>query len=76
MRSDKVSIPVLLVHGRDDTVVPLEQSEIMADALKRAGKPVELIIQKGEDHWLSSGETRREMLQATMAFVEKHNPPN
>lgn len=73
---DRVAIPVLLVHGRDDTVVPLEQSQIMAEALSKAGKPVELIVQKGEDHWLSRGETRREMLEATMAFVEKHNPPN
>ncbi|TAL36032.1 MAG: S9 family peptidase [Phenylobacterium sp.] len=73
---DKVSIPILMIHGRDDTVVPLEQSEIMADALRKAGKPVELIVQKGEDHWLSRGETRGATLEATMAFVEKHNPPN
>lgn len=72
----KVAIPVLLIHGRDDSVVPLEQSRIMADALKKAGKPYELVVQKGEDHWLSRGETRLEMLQATMAFVERHNPPN
>lgn len=72
----QVSTPVLLIHGRDDSVVPLEQSQIMADALKKAGKPYELIVQKGEDHWLSRGETRAEMLTATMAFVEKHNPPN
>ena len=72
----KVTIPILMVHGRDDTVVPLEQSQVMADAMRKAGKPVELIVQKGEDHWLSRGETRREMLEATMAFVEKHNPPN
>jgi dipeptidyl aminopeptidase/acylaminoacyl peptidase len=75
-RVDRITIPILLVHGKDDTVVPLEQSQIMADALQRAGKPVELIVQKGEDHWLSRGETRFEMLKATMAFVEKHNPPN
>ena len=56
--------------------MPLEQSQIMADALRAAGKPVELIVQKGEDHWLSRGDTRLEMLTATMAFVEKHNPPN
>src|SRR5204863_9106812 len=49
---DKVKIPVLLIHGKDDTVVPLEQSQIMADALKKAGKPVELVVQKGADHWL------------------------
>lgn len=74
--ADKVTIPVLLIHGRDDTVVPLEQSQIMAEALERAGKPYELVVQKGEDHWLSRGETRLEMLQATMAFVEEHNPPD
>jgi len=73
---DRVSIPILMVHGRDDTVVPLEQSRIMAEALQKAGKPVELVVQKGEDHWLSRGETRLEMLTTSMAFVEKHNPPN
>ena len=41
-------VPILLIHGKDDTVVPLEQSQIMADALKRAGKPVELVILDGE----------------------------
>lgn len=71
----KVDIPILLIHGRDDTVVPLEQSQIMADALKKAGKPHEFIVQPGEDHWLSRGETRLQTLTATMAFVEKHNPP-
>ncbi|HEX7948661.1 MAG TPA: S9 family peptidase [Phenylobacterium sp.] len=73
---DKVTIPILLIHGKDDSVVPLEQSQIMADALRKAGKPVELVVEKGEDHWLSRGETRLAMLQATMAFVEKNNPPN
>ncbi|RAK65549.1 alpha/beta hydrolase family protein [Phenylobacterium kunshanense] len=76
LQASKIDIPILIIHGRDDTVVPLEQSQIMADALKKAGKPYELIVQKGEDHWLSRGETRSEMLAATMAFVEKHNPPN
>lgn len=74
--ADQAAIPILLIHGRDDTVVPLEQSQIMAEALRKAGKPVELIVQKGEDHWLSRGDTRLETLTATMAFVEKHNPPN
>jgi dipeptidyl aminopeptidase/acylaminoacyl peptidase len=73
---DQVKVPVLLIHGRDDTVVPLAQSEAMADALKKAGKPVELVIQKGGDHWLSNSDTRLQMLATTMAFVEKNNPPN
>ncbi|MFL5295957.1 MAG: alpha/beta hydrolase family protein [Phenylobacterium sp.] len=68
--------PILLVHGKDDTVVPLEQSRIMAEALQRAGKPVDLIVQPGADHWLSRGDTRLQMLDAVVAFLEKHNPPH
>ena len=64
--------PVLLIHGRDDTVVPLSQSEVMSKALKRADKTVELIKLKGEDHWLSSSETRLHTLKAMSAFVDKH----
>ena len=75
-RGDKVNIPILLIHGRDDSVVPLEQSRLMADALKKAGKPVEFVELKGEDHWLSRGETRIQTLSAVIAFLEKHNPPN
>jgi dienelactone hydrolase len=70
----RADAPVLLIHGKDDTVVPFEQSKAMERALKGAGKPVELVVLKGEDHWLSRGETRLQMLQAAVAFVEKHNP--
>lgn len=73
---DRIEAPILLIHGRDDTVVPFEQSKLMADALKKAGKPVELVALQGEDHWLSRGETRLQMLTAMVAFLEKHNPPN
>jgi dipeptidyl aminopeptidase/acylaminoacyl peptidase len=73
---DAVSIPVLLIHGRDDTVVPYEQSSAMLDALRHAGKQVELVPLKHEDHWLSSSETRRQMLEASVAFLRAHNPPD
>lgn len=68
--------PVLLIHGKDDTVVPYKQSMVMADALKDAGKPHEFVTLAGEDHWLSKSDTRLKMLQATIAFVERHNPAN
>ena len=71
---DKVKAPVLLIHGVDDTVVKYEQSQLMANALHAAGKPVEFVTLKGEDHWLSRGETRTQMLQAMMKFVEANNP--
>jgi acetyl esterase/lipase len=75
-RAGEADIPILLLHGRDDSVVPISQSRRMAEALRAAGKPVELVELAGEDHWLSRGETRLQMLQATVAFLEKNNPPN
>lgn len=74
--AERVAGPVLLVHGADDTVVPFEQSRTMAEALKKAGKPVELVTLEGEDHWLSRGATRLQMLTAVVGFLEKHNPPD
>jgi len=71
----QASAPVLLIHGKEDTVVPFEQSQIMERALRGAGKPVEFVTLKAEDHWLSREATRAQMLQATVAFVEKNNPP-
>ena len=67
--------PILLIHGKDDTVVPFEQSSKMADALKDAGKPHELVVLRREDHWLSRADTRLQMLEEAVAFVQQHNPP-
>jgi dipeptidyl aminopeptidase/acylaminoacyl peptidase len=73
---DAVSVPVLLIHGRDDTVVPFEQSTLMYDALRRAKKDVELVALKHEDHWLSRSDTRLQMLQTSITFLRTHNPAN
>lgn len=73
---DKADAPIQLIHGRDDTVVPIQHSWRFRDAMKRVGKSVEFVELPGEDHWLSGGDTRLAMLQAQIAFLEKHNPPN
>ncbi len=73
---DSVNVPVLLIHGKDDTVVPYEQSEVMLKALTKANKKVDLVTMKKEDHWLSRGETRLLMLQSSIAFLKANNPPD
>jgi dipeptidyl aminopeptidase/acylaminoacyl peptidase len=73
---DAINVPVLLIHGRDDTVVRFEQSEDMFDAMKHAKKSVEMVTLKNEDHWLSRSETRLQMLQSSVAFLRAHNPPD
>lgn len=42
--------PTLILHGDADTVVPLQQSEIIVEKFKEVGVPVELIVKKGARH--------------------------
>lgn len=72
--ADRLSAPLLLIHGEIDTIVQPEQSRLMDDAARRAGKPVELVTLKGEDHNLSRGSTRLEMLRATADFLRANLP--
>lgn len=70
--ADRINAPVLLIHGRDDSVVPLQQSETMRNALRREDADVELIDIVGGDHWLSYAETRVVVLEAMEAFLAEH----
>jgi dipeptidyl aminopeptidase/acylaminoacyl peptidase len=72
--AERADASILLIHGEDDTVVPTIQSVEMERKLRAAGKPVEFLRIKGEDHWLSQDATRKQVLAAALAFVEKHNP--
>lgn len=68
------SSPILLIHGENDTIVPYEQSLILDRALRRAGRPVELVTLQSEDHFLSTAATRTQMLEAMGRFLEQHLP--
>lgn len=75
-QASRASAPIQLIHGEDDTVVKIEHSRRMSEALKAAGRPVELVVLKGEDHWLSNGETRLQMLTESARFLKTCNPPD
>jgi acetyl esterase/lipase len=67
----KASAPFLIVHGDADPLVPLAQSELLHDALKKAGVPVELITLKGAGHGgaqFNSATTT----ESVAKFLEKH----
>lgn len=69
---EKITIPIMLVHGTRDKVVPLHQSENMADELEDMDKPVEFVELKKGDHYLSKGHNRMKALEAIATFVAKH----
>lgn len=67
-----IDVPVLLIHGREDSVVPQDQSEKMYEALKATGKPVNLIEIDDGDHWSSNEKTRLKTLRALAGFIEQN----
>ena len=70
----RASCPVLLIHGSDDTVVPILQSQSMEKALKAAGKSVELVTYPGQDHWEMLQSAREAMISRIVDFLTEHNP--
>lgn len=71
-----VRVPVLLIHGDQDTVVDIKQSQLMAERLKAAGKDFELIVLEGENHYLTKTANRTRTLEALEAFLTKNLPTN
>ena len=66
----QVRVPILLLHGVNDSVVPVEQSEQMARALDQARKKYKFVKLASEDHWMSRSDTRLQVLQEIEKFLK------
>jgi pimeloyl-ACP methyl ester carboxylesterase len=68
---DAVNVPVLLIHGRDDTVVPFDQSDVMLAAMKKAGRKVELVtLKKEEKPWSPSSKPTARPTEKDCSSIE------
>lgn len=74
-QAERIRAPVLLVHGTVDRRVPVDQSETMASALRRAGKPHRYIELEGGDHHLSRHSHRVSFFRALESFLDEHLKP-
>ncbi|SCO30285.1 related to dipeptidyl aminopeptidases/acylaminoacyl-peptidases [Fusarium fujikuroi] len=48
--AQKITAPLLLLHGGSDKITPLDQAQEMANAIEKAGGEVELIVVPEEGH--------------------------
>ncbi|SCF12181.1 alpha/beta hydrolase [Micromonospora chokoriensis] len=62
--------PMLLIHGDQDRVVPVGQSEELAAALTKAGAEVELSVVRGADHCFG-GVPLEPLIRDTLAFFSR-----
>ncbi|QIR15900.1 alpha/beta hydrolase family protein [Shewanella aestuarii] len=68
--ADKITTPLLLIHGDADTNVPVGESHYMYTALKLLGKEVELVEFKDQDHHINSRQARFDWWNTTIAWFD------
>jgi len=68
----RIRCPVIFFQGLEDVVVPPEQTERMAAALRANGVPVEVHLFPEEGHGFRNGATQVQVLEGTEAFFRRH----
>jgi dipeptidyl aminopeptidase/acylaminoacyl peptidase len=66
---DRLSAPILLLQGTEDTVVPPQQAQMLADAARRRHLPAALIMFEGEGHGFRRAETIKAATEAQIYFL-------
>ncbi|XPF96038.1 alpha/beta hydrolase family protein [Colwellia sp. RE-S-Sl-9] len=64
--------PVLLIHGKVDTVVSYYQSKDMYDALKHSKKDVEIQVYEYGTHNLDDAVNRQDAMKLISEFLDKY----
>lgn len=65
----EITVPVLLLQGEDDRVVPPSQSEAIRDALAAHGIDHEYVLYPGEGHGFRAAETVVDALERELTFL-------
>lgn len=69
---DKVQAPTLVLHGANDTNVPVIEAEQVVDRLKRRGVPVEYVLFPDEGHGFQKEPNRIKSTASIVAWFVKY----
>ena len=72
----RISSPVLIIHGMEDPIVPVEQAYLLREELDRAGIACETLIIPGATHGIFAGRAEDEITglvwKRTDEFLDRH----
>jgi dipeptidyl aminopeptidase/acylaminoacyl peptidase len=74
MFTDKVTTPLLILHGSADVRVPTFQGSEFYGLLKERGKTVRMVTYPGSPHFPRLAEQRRDVLDEVGSWLDKYNP--
>lgn len=72
LHADRILTPTLFLSGDRDTVIPLQNSEQMYDALKSLGVDTQLIIYPEQSHGINKPSYQRDRLQRYLTWYDKY----
>ena len=69
---EKIKKPMFVIAGKNDPRVPVSESQQIADALKKQGTPVWLLIAKDEGHGYRKKANQDFQFYATVQFLQEY----
>jgi dipeptidyl aminopeptidase/acylaminoacyl peptidase len=69
---DRVKTPLIVLHGANDTNVPVVEAEQVVDSLKKRGIPVEYVLFPDEGHGWRKTANRLRSTVAIVRFFREH----
>ncbi len=69
---EKIKKPMFVIAGKNDPRVPVSESQQIADALKKQGTPVWLLIAKDEGHGYRKKPNQDFQFYATVEFLQEY----
>jgi dipeptidyl aminopeptidase/acylaminoacyl peptidase len=69
--AERIDVPLLVMHGDSDPVVPLSSTLAFVDRVRDAGGDVELHVFEGEGHGFRDPVNRRTDFALTAAFLAR-----
>jgi dipeptidyl aminopeptidase/acylaminoacyl peptidase len=71
----RAKTPTLALVGERDVECPVPQSQEFYHALKTLGVTTQMVVYPGEGHMISSPEHRRDVVERTVAWFDRHLGP-
>ncbi|WP_288130362.1 S9 family peptidase [Microbulbifer sp.] len=70
--TDKLNLPLFIIHGEEDERAPVAHAEALLEKLEENGKPAQSLIVKHEGHGFYNEDNRKLLYTQLLGFLDTH----
>ena len=71
-KAEKITAPLMVIHGKNDPRVPVGEAEQIVEKVKKNGGAVEYLLYEDEGHGLAKLKNRLDAYPKIAAFLDEH----